>query len=69
MAWSMPNENVRWVPPIDPWYKINFDGVTFTSNQSSEIGAIICGHVGRVEVALIKTLSNFYTIGAVGSWG
>jgi len=48
---------VRWVPPIDPWYKINFDGVTFASNQSPEIGAIICGHVGRVEVALITTLS------------
>ncbi|XP_075669781.1 uncharacterized protein LOC142639502 [Castanea sativa] len=41
-------EDTRWIPPTQPWYKLNVDGATFRATQSSGVGVVIRDDVGYV---------------------
>ena len=45
------DNNMRWTPPMIPWFKLNVDGATF-AHLDSGFWAIIRDHAGRVEAAL-----------------
>ena len=47
---------MHWSLLVEPWFKLNVDGVTFATHESIGIGAVIRDYTGRVEVALSKKL-------------
>ena len=47
---------MHWSLLVEPWFKLNIDGVTFATHESIGIGAVIRDYTGRVEVALSKKL-------------
>ncbi|KAK9994722.1 hypothetical protein SO802_024425 [Lithocarpus litseifolius] len=44
----IPARVVRWIPPIFPLYKVNFDGATFSTIGAAGLGAILRDHSGNV---------------------
>ena len=43
---------VRWMPPISPLYKINFDGALFNDLGVARLGVVIRDSSGQVVGAL-----------------
>ena len=41
-------DETQWTPPTPPWFKLNFNGATFTASQSSGDGIVVRNSVGRV---------------------
>ena len=50
---------VRWIPPILPHYKVNFDGACFTTEGAAGLGAMICDASDKVFRALAQRIKNF----------
>ena len=50
---------MHWSLLVEPWFKLNVDGVTFATHESIGIGAVIRDYTGRVEVDLSKKLHGF----------
>ena len=62
---SVHDNNMRWTPPMIPWFKLNVDGATF-AHLDSGFWAIIRDRAGRVDAALsVRTLR--YTSGTIGN--
>ena len=55
---TVPNvaTNTNWDPPQSPWYKVNVDGVVFSSLQVASVRVIVRDHVGQVVAAMSKKL-------------
>ena len=49
---------VRWIPPIFPHYKVNFDGACFTTEGTAGMGAIIRDASGKVSRAIAQQIKN-----------
>ena len=49
-------DETQWTPPKPPWFKLNFNGATFSASQSSGVGIVIRNSGGRVEAALSKSI-------------
>ena len=47
---------VRWIPPIYPLYKVNFDGATFKKLGAAGLGAVVHDHTGSVLGALAERI-------------
>ena len=47
---------VRWMPPISPLYKINFDGALFSNLNDARLGVVIHDSSGHVVGALAKRI-------------
>ena len=47
---------MQWLSLVEPYFKLNVDGVTFSIHKSTGIGAIVRDHAGRVEATLSKKL-------------
>ena len=51
---SMPNEIIKWSPPVKGLYKINFDGAIFEDQACARLGVVIRDSAGLI----IGTLSQ-----------
>lgn len=49
---------VRWIPPISPHYKINFDGACFSTKGAAGLGAVIRDASGKVLGALAQRIKK-----------
>lgn len=47
---------IRWMPPIAPFYKINFDGALFSEKGDAGLGVVICDSSGQVASALTEQI-------------
>ena len=47
---------VRWIPPIYPLYKVNFDRATFKKLGAAGLGAVVRDHTGSVLEALVERI-------------
>ena len=47
---------MHWSLLVEPWFKLNIDGVTFATHKSVGIRAVIRDYTRRVGVALSKKL-------------
>ena len=47
---------VRWMPPISPLYKINFDGALFSDLGAASLGVVIRDSCGLVVRALAERI-------------
>ena len=59
---------VRWMPPISPLYKINFDGALFSNLGAAGLGVVIrdsCGHVVGALAERIPIPMSAVTVEAV----
>ena len=54
---SFPAQKVRWIPPISPHYKVNYDGAIFKESGATGLGVIIRDSVGSVIGALAERIS------------
>ena len=54
---SFPAQRVRWIPPISPHYKVNYDGAIFKESSAAGLGVIIWDSVGSVISALAERIS------------
>ena len=54
---SFPAQRVRWIPPISPHYKVNYDGAIFKESGAAGLGVIIRDSVNSVIGALAKRIS------------
>lgn len=52
----VPAQWVRWIPPISPRYKVNYDGAIFKDLGAAGLGVIIRDSVGRVIGALAERI-------------
>ena len=50
---------MQWLSPVEPYFKLNVDGATFSIRKSTGIGAVVRDHAGRVEAALSKKLWSY----------
>ena len=51
-----------WLPPDTFWYKINFDGVLFHTNNLDGIGVVIRNATGLVMASLSQQIPLRHTI-------
>ena len=51
---SEAENEVHWVPPKAPWYKLNSDGATFAIIHAAGVGVVIRDSTSRVDSALSK---------------
>ena len=51
---SEAENEVHWVPPKAPWYKLNSDGATFAIIHAAGVGVVIHDSTSRVDSALSK---------------
>ena len=51
---SEAENEVHWVPPKAPWYKLNSDGATFAIIHAAGVGVVIHDSTSRVEATLSK---------------
>ena len=54
---SFPTQRVRWIPPISPHYKVNYDGAIFKESSAAGLGEIIRDSVNSVIGALAERIS------------
>nr|POE85803.1 hypothetical protein CFP56_07142 [Quercus suber] len=52
----IPAQRVRWIPPISPRYKVNYDGAIFKEIEAAGLGVIIRDSVGSVIGALAERI-------------
>ena len=45
---SLPNEIVKWSPPVEGLYKINFDGAIFEDQACAGLGVVIRDLAGLI---------------------
>ena len=50
----VPAQRVRWITPISPHYKVNYDGAIFKESGAAGLGVIIRDSVGGVIGALTE---------------
>ena len=53
----VPAQRVKWIPPISPMYKVNYDGAIFKELGAAGLGVIIRDSVGGVIGALAERIS------------
>ena len=56
LAKLVHDEIMQWQPPMDLWFKVNVDGVTFAQSQTVGIGVLVRDFAGRVAATLSKWL-------------
>ena len=56
---------VRWIPPISPHYKINFDGACFSTKGAAGLGAVIRDASGKVLGALAQRIKKPISVATV----
>ena len=49
-----PVSPVRWIPPIFPLYKVNFDGAFFSKTGAAGLGVVMRDHSGNVIGAMTE---------------
>ena len=54
---SFPAQRIRWIPPISPHYKVNYDGAIFKESGAARLDVIIRDSVGSVISALTERIS------------
>ena len=50
-------QRVRWILPISPMYKVNYDGAIFKESGAAGLGVIIQDSIGGVIGALAERIS------------
>ena len=53
---SLPNEIVKWSPPVEGLYKINFDGAIFEDQACAGLGVVIRDSAGLIIGALSQKI-------------
>ena len=53
---STDPSDTRWVPPSNPWFKVNTDAAIFKNLGTEGIGTVIRDHAGTVIAALSQHL-------------
>ena len=62
---SSSREDITWIPPAPPWYKLNVDGATFSTIYSFGVGMVIKDSTRRVTVAMSMKIP--YPLGSLES--
>ena len=51
---STTKQPARWTPPLDHWYKLNFDGATFADKDTAGIGIVVRNSDNLVMASLAQ---------------
>ena len=65
----IPAQRVRWIPPISPQYKVNYDGAIFKELGATSLGVVIRDFEGSVIGALAKRIPLPPSVATVESLG
>ena len=57
-----PRPLVKWSPPVEEYYKVNFDGTVFRGEEKAGIGVIIRNSQGMVMASLSQKISLPQTV-------
>ena len=57
-----PRPLVKWSPPVEEYYKVNFDGAVFRGEEKAGIGVIIHNSQGMVMASLSQKISLPHTV-------
>ena len=57
-----PRPLVKWSPPVEEYYKVNFDGAVFREEEKAGIGVIIRNSQGMVMASLSQKISLPQTV-------
>ena len=52
-----PRPLVKWSPPVEEYYKVNFDGAVFRGEEKAGIGVIIRNSQGMVMASISQKIS------------
>jgi hypothetical protein len=53
---------VKWKPPDQTWYKINYDGVIFPESNEGGIRVVIRDQIGNVITILSQKINTSYSV-------
>ena len=51
------NRTIRWIPPIQPRFKVNFNGVVFTNLRAAGLGVVVRDHAGNAIGSMFERVS------------